>query len=39
MKKDGKKPYEKPVLTKYGDIKDVYRGPSCVGFLQDYEDK
>jgi hypothetical protein len=30
-----KKPYEKPVLTKYGSLKDVYKGPSCLGDLLD----
>lgn len=34
-----KKVYVKPTLTRYGALKDVYRGPSCVGNLQDMVDK
>lgn len=34
-----KKPYEKPVLTRYGTLKDVYKGPSCLGTLGSTTDK
>lgn len=30
-----KKIYTKPELTKYGSLKDVYKGPSCWGLLYD----
>lgn len=34
-----KKPYEKPTLTRYGTLKDVYKGPSCLGIAQNESDK
>lgn len=36
---DGKKQFVAPVLTKYGTVKDVYRGPSCKSVLANAEDK
>jgi hypothetical protein len=37
MKK--KKPYSKPILTKYGTVKDVYNGPSCKAIMTQGADK
>ena len=37
MKK--KKPYSKPVLNKYGTVKDVYNGPSCKSVMNQAADK
>ncbi len=37
MKK--KKTYSKPVLTKYGTVKDVYNGPSCKAIMNSEADK
>ena len=34
-----RKPYEKPVLTRYGTLKDVYKGPSCLSTLANLSDK
>lgn len=34
-----KKPFVQPVLTKYGTVKDVYRGPSCKSVLSNADDK
>jgi len=34
-----KKRYMKPVLTKYGTVKDVYNGPSCKAVLSSEADK
>ena len=34
-----KKPYSKPVLTKYGTVKDVYSGPSCKAQMTNAADK
>jgi hypothetical protein len=34
-----KKVYTKPVLTRYGTLKDVYKGPSCLGTLGTASDK
>jgi hypothetical protein len=34
-----KKPYETPVLIRYGTLKDVYKGPSCLGTLGGTTDK
>ena len=34
-----KKPYSKPTLTRYGTLKDVYQGPSCMGTIGENSDK
>lgn len=34
-----KKTYATPTLTKYGTVKDVYRGPSCKSVLSNADDK
>ena len=34
-----KKAYKKPVLTKYGTVKDVYNGPSCKAVMNSEADK
>ncbi len=39
MKKKEKKTYSKPVLTKYGTVKDVYNGPSCKSVMSQSADK
>ena len=35
----GRKPFTAPTLTKYGTVKDVYKGPSCKAVLGYTEDK
>lgn len=39
LEEGGKKPFVVPVLTKYGTVKDVYRGPSCKAVLSNADDK
>lgn len=39
LEEGGKKPFIVPVLTKYGTVKDVYRGPSCKAVLANTDDK
>ncbi len=36
---ENKKTYSKPVLTKYGTVKDVYTGPSCKAIMEAEADK
>ena len=35
----GKSEFTPPELTKYGTIKDVYKGPSCKAVMANNEDK
>lgn len=38
-KTSGKKPFVAPTLTKYGTVKDVYKGPSCKALIGYTDDK